>query len=303
MAPAENALAGNKLRVRRLPSQPQNAEKLLDGNPWGLSMPLHILVGSDHARKATRSLQCHISSGAFPRGSFIRGDEGLIVSSPELCFLQMASELSFVELMALGYEFCGGYRLDKESAPEQGFRNDLPLTSVAALRSFVNRAKGLKGRTNALKALPHITDGSASPMETALTLLLTLPYRLGGYGFPLPRLNCPIEVEINARKASGRPSKLTFKGDLYWPDARVDIEYDSDAWHLTSEQKEKDSRRQNALLSAGVVALTVSRKQILSISQMRELAEELSGLLKKRVQPPMPEFTARNFKLWRQLLL
>jgi hypothetical protein len=301
-APAEYALARNRLRTRALPKKSLDASDLHKGNPWLLALPLHILVASDGARKEARNLRCHISSGVFPRNSFIRGDEGLVVSSPELCFVQMATELSFVELMMLGYELCGSYRIDKMSEPERGFRRDLPLTSVAALKSYLGRATGLKGCKNARRALPFITDGSASPMETALTLLLTLPYRLGGYGFAMPQLNCPIEVEVNAREASGRRRKITYFGDLYWPDVRVDVEYDSDTWHLTSEQKAKDSTRQNALLSAGVVVLTVSRKQIMSVSEIRKLAEELSGLLKKRLQPPMPAFTACNFKLWRQLL-
>jgi len=267
-----------------------------------LTSPLHILVGDKNARKVCEGLRCHISSGTFPRGSFIRGGDGLLVSSPELCFMQMASELSFIDLVSFGYELCGGYRLDKASGSEDGFRKDIPLTDASTLSSFVDRATGLKGRTNARKALRFITDSSASPMETALTLLLVLPYRLGGYGFPLPRLNCPIDVGVNAKKTVSRSSKLRFYADLYWPDEQVDVEYDSDAWHLEPEQKARDSERGNALLSAGVAVLTVSRKQIVIPSRMRMVAEELSKLLGKRLQYPLPEFTMRNFALLQQLL-
>jgi len=86
----------------------------------GFSSPLHVLVGSDNARKNQQGLHCHISSGEFPNGSFVRMPSGLIVSSPELCFMQMASVLSLVDLVALGYEFCGNYRKDFEAAKGKG---------------------------------------------------------------------------------------------------------------------------------------------------------------------------------------
>jgi len=242
---------------------------------------------------------CHVSSGEFPQGSFIRGDKELVVSSPELCFLQMASELNFVDLIKLGYEFCGNYRLDKLSEPEQGFRKDIPLTSVAALKFYLNKAAGLKGRKNASKALRYIADGAASPMEPVLAMMLTLPYRLGGYGFEMPRLNYPIEI---GPKTQLSRSKITYYGDLYWPGARVDIEYDSDAFHSTPDRIAADSIRRTTLNSTGVTVITVSRKQIISNSRMREVAKVLSKKLGKRLQPPMPEFTTRNLRLLKQLL-
>jgi len=247
-------------------------------------------------------MRCHISSGRLPYGSFIQVEPGLSVSSPELCFVQMASELPLVELMMLGYEFCGNYRLDKVSSPEEGFRKDRPLTSAATLDAFVAKATGLKGCKNARKALRFITDASASPMETALTLLLCLPYRLGGYGFPMPRLNWRIEVNIPTRNIPGTSGRTKFYGDLYWPAEQVDVEYDSDAHHSKSEQTEYDTRRRNALQSAGVVVFSVTRKQIMDTRKTRELAEELSRSLEKRLRCPAPEFTLRHFKLRQQLL-
>ncbi|MCL2333101.1 MAG: hypothetical protein FWC54_06445 [Actinomycetia bacterium] len=301
-APAKEALAGKRSRTKVLPVKAPDSRKLPRENPWGLTTPLHLLVGDDSARRAADGLRCHIGSGIFPPGSFIQVEPGLTASSPELCFVQMASELPLVELMMLGYEFCGSYRLDKVSAPEQGFRKDIPLTSAVALEAFVAKATGLKGCKNARKALRFVADGSASPMETALTLLLCLPYRFGGYGLPMPQLNWRIEVNIAARNISGMSGESKFYGDLYWPEEQIDVEYDSDAHHSTHEQAEHDSSRRNALQSAGVAVFSVSRTTIMNTRKTRELAEGLSRLLEKRLRCPAPEFTLRHFKLRQQLL-
>ena len=306
---AKDLLTIRRSRAKSLSTKPGDVRPFssgaLDGRmidittPWGLTKPLHILVGSKNARKAARDLRCHIASGRFPNGSFIPVAPGFQVASPELCFMQEANELSLPELIVLGFEFCGRYRLDKIAEPDRGFRDDDPLTSVAALGAFITKATGLKGRTNALKALPFIADNAASPMETVLTMLLTLPYRLGGYGFDLPKLNYPLEIDTKAARASG---KRRFCCDLYWPDSQVDLEYDSDSYHQTSKQHEKDAVRRTVLSSGGIEVITVSRAQIMQTLAMHAVAETLSKKLKRRLRLPLPEFNQSRFELRRHLL-
>ena len=279
-AQAKDIRDAKRLRVKGPPAKPLDARELYTKNPWGLSMPVSVLVGSNNACKATRGLECYIGSGPFPVGSFL-AISGLTVSSPELCIMQMASILSFTDLVKLGYEFCGTYRLDKESEAIRGFRDDKPLTSVAKLDSYIAMASGLKGCKKARKALRYITENSASPMETALAMMLSLPYRLGGYGFPLPLLNCRISVTTDTKKKAE-----TRRCDLYWPDAQVDIEYDSDAYHVGSDRISKDAIRRNVLASVGVTVVTVSRMQILKTAELRQVAKVLSKLLDKRLQCP-----------------
>ena len=227
-------------------------------------------------------------------------DSGLAVTSPELCFLQMASELPLVGLVALGYELCGGYRLDPESAKDKGFRIDRPLASVESLSSYVARTSGSKGNKNALKALRFIMDGSASPMETILAILLVFPHRLGGYGFPKPLLNHRIDASASVRKATGKSNY--YYCDLYWPDEKVDVEYDSDVYHTGSNRIAQDAIRRNALSSMGITVVTVSRRQVVDTLKLRELAEELSKLLGRRLRYTITEFSYRNAKLLEQLL-
>jgi len=296
-SPAKVSLA-RKPRGKALPRKPRDS-KALPKAAERFTLPLHILVGSDNARKVSCDLRSHINAGTFPRGSFVQGGTGLIMSSPELCFLQMASELSLAELIMLGFELCGTYRIDKISEPDKGFRNDLPLTNSAKLDSFIDRAIGHAGTKRARKALRYITDGSASPMETVLTMLLTLPYRLGGYGFPMPSLNYPLFIETNSRSIS---QKKKYVCDLYWPGEQIDVEYDSNAFHTASEKMKQDAKRRNTLSSAGVVSVTVTKDQLQSVSAFHDVAIVLSKLLEKRLQPPMPQFTARRIELRESVL-
>jgi len=282
----------------KLPAKPLDSRSLPDEHLVGFSEPLNILVGHLNARKVSKRLRSHTCSGRFPAGSFIQAGK-LVVSSPELCFVQMASELTIPKLVTLGYELCGGYRLEPGSKQDRGFHDDAPLTSATKLEAYIARATGIKGRKNALRAIRFITDGSASPMETALAILLTFPYRLGGYGFPLPVLNRPIKVPVGIRKNSGR-SEL--HGDLYWPDAQVDIEYDSDTYHTGAARITRDAIRRNALSSAGVTMITVTSRQVDRTASLREVADEMSRLLGKRLQCRMPEFAERHITLRSQVL-
>jgi len=322
-APARSIETSTKLRNMKPPVKPIDTKELKIEKLQNLSLPLHVLVGSLNARKASKSLSCHISLAVIPEWSFIRMPSGLIVSSPELCFLQMAGELTFIDLIVLGYELCGTYRLDREDNPVKGFRNDLPLTNTGKLKSYADKAVNLKGCKNARRAISFIADGSASPMETILTMLLTLPYRFGGYGFPKPLLNYRIDAPLSTDDSySDFPTLITidstgikssipmnelinkskFSCDLYWHDSKVAVEYDSDAFHVGPDRIEKDAIRRNTLTSAKITMITASRRQVTDAKKLRELAEALSKLLGKRLNYPVKEFALRQANLMDKLL-
>jgi len=136
-------------------------------------------------------------------------------------------------------------------------------------------------------------------METVLTMLLTLSYKLGGYGFALPRLNFPKTI---ATENSKTLALTKYFCDLYWPKAAVDVEYDSEAYHTAPERVSRDAIRRNALSSVGVTVVTVSRRQIYSAVGFKEVAELLSKLLHKRLQYVQPEFSKHHAELRSQLL-
>jgi len=292
------ALTNPILPAAELPIGPPPTSGILHGNLWGLTTPVHILVGSRNARKKNRRLQCHAFTGKLPKGNFVQLNENFAVSTPEFCFLQMADELSLFELILLGYEFCGNYRLDLDPDSERGFVERKPLTSIARLRSFIDGAPGVHGRKQALKALPFIAERSASPMESALAIMLTLPVELGGLGLPLPEMNYPHRIRTNVGGMIG----CVFSCDLYWRRGLVDIEYDSDKYHTKAKRRAKDAKRRNALQEDGVRVLTATFELITNTQELLRLAASAYARLQIPFPEIEPEFAARHLHLRDTLL-
>lgn len=241
------------------------------------------------------------------------------MSSPEFCFFQLATKLSLIELIELGFELCGSYSLprntttNKDNAPDKGkapnencdmnpnantdssqktLFNRTPLSSIKKLLMFTLHMEGVHGRSRALQALRYIVENSASPMETTLVMLLTLPYKLGGYGFPYPKLNSRITP---AKAAKGSANKAFYSCDLFWPDKALAVEYDSDAYHTGPERIASDSKRRNSLTSMGIQVITVTNQQIRNTEEFNKVAKQLATGLEKRLQFKNPGFTeARN---------
>ncbi len=274
-------------------------------------LPLDVLVGSDWARTISPMINNHIDSHAFPHGSFVKIKQGLYVSSPELCFLQMANQLELIQLIKLGFELCGSYRLDDaifETVAKceiiscdmrRGFRPEIPLTTVRRLSAYISKMKGARGIKKASRAMRFLVGGSASPAETTLTMMLSLPYMLGGFKLPTPSLNVRIDISRVARKTTAREFYVC---DLFWPNKKVAVEYDSDAFHAKSEQISQDATRRNALFFSGITVITVTRRQLKSSIEMRRVAHLLSRLLAKRLLYRDPEFTEKHMMLRKSLL-
>ena len=87
----------------------------------------------------------------FPRGSFVRIARNVLASSPELCFVQMASELSLPALIRLGFELCGTYGV--ATVGKADFRFERPFTTPARLARFLDKAANMPGTVKARKAL------------------------------------------------------------------------------------------------------------------------------------------------------
>ena len=247
----------------------------------------------------------HVFSGNTPYGCFIGAEgrlDGLRVSSPEFCFLQMAGYLSLAGLIELGYEFCGKYSMpaagDAE-APSRGFYHREPLTSVKKISAFIARMPDFRGRKKAVRALRYLLEGSASPMETKLSMLLTLPYKLGGFGLPAPELNARVVPSKTAGKSSGRAFYVC---DLFWADQNLAVEYDSDMFHTGSERIAEDSLKRNSLALMGVTVITVTTRQLYDSLEFEKAARTLANCLGKRLVFKNPGFAAAHLELRNQLL-
>ena len=85
-----------------VPDLPPRAAAIKQVVGWGLTLPLVLTVSNPSAKRATNRMRSHIFTGPLPGGSILRASDGVLVSSPELCFFQMASQLPLVKLIELG---------------------------------------------------------------------------------------------------------------------------------------------------------------------------------------------------------
>lgn len=269
-------------------SKPPSAEPTEGLGPWWLARPLHVLVARGSLRRRG-ALVCHVWKGALPKGSVLDTQNGFCVCSPEVCFLQMASILSLVELIQLGFELCGTYDLSSDDV-----RECPSLTSVSKLTACIEKIPNVNGRKKALRALRYIAENSASPMETSLVMLQCLPYRFGGYGMEMPLLNFRIDVTGQARRFT---SRSYFKADLYWPAFKLIAEYDSDKYHKEARRKASDSERRNALEAMGYTVVSITLDLVDNRASMARVANVLAKHTGRRLTYVEPEFTVACIKL------
>lgn len=234
---------------------------------------VHLLVGSSEQRRLLNGARVELIGSELPSRSFVRALAQIYTVSPELLFLMSARRLSFVELLELGHELCGTYRL---TSPHVTYGVE-PLSSVAALRNYAQKAKGIHGRGVALRACKYLADGSASPAETALSIAFRLPHRYGGYGLGNPLLNQEIPLNASASKLLGW--QTTIKPDFYWKASHFPSEYDSGLYHSDREQADTDERRRNAYAALGMNVVVVRPRHLCSI----DLLDEIANTIRKNI--------------------
>lgn len=177
-----------------------------------------------------------------------------------------------------------------------------PLTTVDQLLAFVQGTPNAHGRAKALRVLSYLQNRSASPMESALYMLLCLPNSLGGYGIPAPQFNYRINIPQRFRKLADRSY---CECDLCWPDANLCLEYDSELHHADLERRQSDARRRNTLLSMGCTVVTVTYDQVANGESLNRLARQTAKRVGKRLRLNDPDFTrahlALKAELWQEL--
>ena len=226
--------------------------------------------------------------------------------SPEYCLFQLAKKLPFARIVQLGLELCGGYSLaahktgfkDPDDAAK-GFVNRPPLTSKERLTSVLARTAGTFDQRRLASVLHYIENGSNSPRETILYLLLVLPYRYGGYGFPVPVLNPELTPVRIARKSA---SKKHFSCDLFWPEHKLDVEYDSTAYHEEEVDRTRDSAKRNSLHTMGITAISVTNNQLCNTVEFQKLAQQLAIHFNRRLRHNNNPKFAKEHRQLRHLL-
>ena len=268
--------------------------------------PIDVLVFSEEERRRSKDVVCHVWNTALPEGSFYRA-RGEFVSSPEFVFLQMATELSIERLIALGCELCGLYVLLPKNVSHPGSLDEMPkrvspLTNTAKIAGFLERVGKANGKAKAKRALKYVVDGSRSPMETMVYMLLCLPVSLGGYGLPKPEMNATIRLNEEARAIAQRRH---CEGDLCWPDAHppLDIEYHGEV-HVGASRMKSDVGRELGIEHMGWRVMTVTSPQVFDEGRFEVVAVDAAAAIGKRLRPAVFEavqqraFLRHELHLW-----
>lgn len=250
--------------------------------------PVSILVSCKANMRKSQNLSPRIWSGKHPSRSFYKIAQGLYVSTPEATFLQLGKESSLMQLITIGYELCGSYGLSAQS--DSGFLRREPRSNPQLIERYLEKCDGIHGVKAAKRASSYIAKGSASPMESLLSMLLCLPPSLGGFGLPRPELNFPIETNEGGI--------VMRRCDLYWPDQRFALEYDSDTFHSDASKLHLDSSRRSTLEKAGVDVVSVTKNQVFDRGQLFNLATIVSKRLGKRLSPTPFNFSQKQDEIY-----
>ena len=189
------------------------------------------------------------------------------------------------KLAELICELCSTYYYDLAEVPQLSRNEDgllsrvevqecarsnrpVPVSCLRAMEWFSAQSASSKAGRAMARAVRYAVDGSASPMETALALMLCLPKTAGGYGLPKPQMNrvLPLDAETGRVRVA----------DLFWPEAKVAVEYDSDAFHAEKEKLRRDALRRNQLESQSVTVLTATAEHLSSLAALDELAGQIA---------------------------
>lgn len=276
--------------IRRLPTAPQTMapmerprlDETLRRELAGLGIvqaedaPLHLLFANRSARPNSPGIQPHLVTQVLPANSFLRLSPHVLIVSPELCFIQMAGVLSFGHTALIGCELCGLAAQTGTALPGRH-----PLTSVSKLATFLATAQRLDGEKQAKRVLPHVMDNAASPMEARLALLLSMPTRLGGYGLPKPELNRLFGLSREAQLLHPYENCMC---DLFWPDARVDVEYHGIDYHADEMSLVRDTARMQALQRDGVSVIPFTYPQIADPEAFDTVARIIAKALHHRIR-------------------
>ncbi len=269
-------------------------------NVDGLSLPLHVLVKPGSTRRKTDERIPHQARPPLPNGSLVQVEEGLLVSSPEHIYLQMAAQLDEVGLAWLASELCAVYTVHPILGG--GLLPAWPLTSLKTLRHYVKNAARQKayGAKKALKALDHAVEFAASRRELSCAFRMSLPRAMGGRAIPKPQLNVPISLD---RRLASVYGQSTVSVDLCWPEQMVALEFDSDTYHLAGRRRAHDNNKRGILEQMGWRATPLSSAQLDSLALADNAFRRVAGYLgvKDRSKETRYDWQGRRSSLLRRL--
>ncbi len=329
LVPAPELCVKNQRELQRLASEVDLAVLGLSRTP------LDLLVPSKSCHSRGKLAHFHVWSGFFPPRSFVRVHDRVFVSTPYFAVLQLASaqrptRLSQADAVALEQEelhirrelglemrpptaaellrwnniarfaravqvlsdFSGTYRF--VPGGEMRYQTK-PIMSPSSFRDYLVDMDTGKGIMRAREVAKTAFAGSASPMETMLALILSLPVEMGGFGLPRPELNVEVPADPTMSELC---SGDTFFADLSWPSCLLEYYGWRDHMGMGPKKVGEDAARANSLVSLGHTVLHATFEQVRTYEGISLLARQVAHALGVQLQKP-----TELERIWRSRLL
>lgn len=215
--------------------------------PW-LTQPAHILVFNPDDRRQ-KLARCHVAPESVIRSPLYRIANGIFLPGPELALIQAARGKRIEEIAYLGTILCSTFCFAEDSST---LLARAPLTfpaDIAKIKRPSPRRPWLRScaERRSLDARKCSVAPRVRPRARAAPSA-----RCGGYGLPQPSFNEPINLAEANKKLADRSY---YVADLLWQTQQLIVEYDSDAFHLTSASHHHDSVRRRPSRTPATVSL------------------------------------------------
>lgn len=257
----------------------------------GTTLPIHIMASHQAQRGSCRCIKPRLVSGTLPPHSLYAISDEIAVASPELTLVQLARNLRMLPCIELACEWCGSYALGP--ATIDCVYETVPITDKTRITELIQRHPAPHGSRSVAKMMKWIAEGLASPRETVVFLMLSLPSRLGGFALPIPYVNQ--QIPLVGTDFANLTKYLFFVADLLWPWAKLILEYDGFEDHeVTSRQIAADKERRSILAAMGYTVIVITRHDVENLSRLQRKVRQIAIALGVTLDEAEADMTARK---------
>lgn len=253
--------------------------------------PREVMVPDRNLKRQRHGLITHVTHLEYPAGSFWKLRPQVYLASPELCFVQMASQLCEPQAIEFGINLCAKFYTDPKTTKPLERK---PVTCADKIAAYIDSLDGrYKGISRAKHALKWVVDNTASRMETRCAILMHYSKCYGGAGFP------PIEANYHVKpgRLAGMTNQDNYWIDGAWPDPMAGYEYLGEEEH---PDLKADMRRIDELEALGWHLVVLDKRTVYNHDLFVKPMLQLARYLGKRFRPPA-DWRSRAIALRRDL--
>lgn len=248
---------------------------------FSLPYPIQTVVCRKENRRNSMLVDSHVLVSPQMRSEFHRVDKGLFIASPKLALLQVANDLSLLDLTLLISRFASRFAV--RTKDQRGFAERDQLCTLEGLALLANDSSRTKGLRSFREALSLATEGARSPAELKFAMRLALSNPdFGGYALPKPLVNAFIDLSATGNSLFGKREV-----DFLWPEARLVVQYDSIEEHTGT--LDGDARRDNEVTEAGYHVVRATAGQTAAPASMNALAASIAKFVYAQQSPEQRE--------------